>query len=178
MTIVCFHRDPKTSDPSYARAVFCAGVGHTLFDLFFNSSTGYRGAYFEAPQTGLKANRLLLSEISPALVQWALAGHGDEDRDWLYESLSQPSAKAWLAEETLHLCSECGGEWSASYSPKLRIENGRWETSKHAHATWGCQAPKLTKLRFFGGFVNETHQEWLAAHKQNRAGQIWEHGWT
>ena len=178
MTLVCFHRQPRTGDPSYSRAVFCARVEPALFDLFFNSRTGYRGTYFDAPEVGLNANRLLLDELSPTLVEWAVKHQKDADRNWIVESLSLPSAKAWLAEETLSLCTKCLGEWSSSYVSELKIANARWEVSKHTHAAWGSQAPKLTKLRFFGAFVNAEHQEWVAKHKANRAAQIWEHGWS
>lgn len=178
MTIVCFHRERRTADTSYSRAVFCAIAGPSLFDLFFNSPTGYRGAYFVAPEAGLEANRFLFNELSLTLVGWAIAHHTDVDRDWLVESLSQPSAKAWLSEEPLSLCSECTGEWGASYVSELEIANARWECSNHVHAAWGRQAPRLTKVRFFGGFVNSASQEWVAGHKQHRANQIWEHGWT
>ena len=166
------------NQPSYSRAVFCAVPGPSLFDLFFNSRTGYRGAYFEAPETGLEANRLLFNELSPSLVGWVVANHGDVDRDWLVESLAQPTAKAWLVEEPLGLCSECACEWSASYVSELQIANRRWECSNHVHSAWGRQAPKLTKIRFFGGFTNTMHHEWVAEHKLQRANQIWEHGWT
>lgn len=178
MRIVCFHRQERTEDISYSRAVFCVQVGPSLFDSFFNSTSGYRASYFVGPEAGLEANRVLLKELSPTLISWAIRRHSGIDRDWLIESLSLPSAKAWLAEETLSLCSECAGEWSTSYVSELEIANGRWECSDHAHAAWGRQAPRLTKVRIFGGFVNHAHQEWVADHKQKRAQQIWEHGWS
>lgn len=178
MTTVCFHRDARSADPSFSRAIFCVHVGFSLFDLFFNSPTGYRGAYFSAPESGIEANRLLFDNLSPALVEWAIARQGSENRDWMLESLSQSSAKAWLAEESRHLCGECAGEWGASHVPALTIVNSRWESSLHTHAGWGRQAPRLTKLRFLGGFVNGAHEEWLPEGKQNRARDIWEHGWT
>jgi hypothetical protein len=178
MNVVCFHRDTKQRDNSYARAAFCADVGPTLFDAFFNAATGYRGAYFESPENGLAANRLLINALSPALTAWALSNCVNTNKEWLIESLSLPTAKAWLAEDTVALCANCAGGWSASYVSDLRIANGRWEQSGHAHAAWGRQAPGLTKIRVFGGFVNGDHQEWIADHKRERAHQIWEHGWT
>jgi len=178
MIVLCFHREPRTNDPSYTRAVFCGVAGLNLFDWFFNARTGYRGAFFDSPEAGMQANRMLFDELSPSLVNWATTNHTDAEHDWLVESLSQATAKAWLAEEPLGLCAKCAGEWSASYVSELQIQNSRWECASHVHSAWGRQAPKFSKIRFFGGFINAQHQEWVAGHKVQRANQIWEHGWT
>lgn len=178
MTVVCFHREPRQRDDSYSRATFCAVIGVTLFDAFFNSVSGYRGAYFESPDKGLAANRFLIDEISPALISWALASSPEVDKAWLEESLALPTAKAWLAEDNAAQCAKCAGEWSASYVSELEIANGRWELSPHTHARWGRQAPYFSKIRVFGCFLNDQHHEWVADHKRERAQQISEHGWT
>ena len=170
-TLVCFHRQPRTADPTFSRAVFCVVVGADLFDRFFNSASGYRGAYFISPEEGTAANRILLDSLAPEFLQFAIGQDPKVDQAWLICSLSKPSAKCWLAEETLHLCSSCVGEWSASYQPKVRIDNSRWEG-------WGGQAPRLTKIRYFGAFVNGANEEWVADHKHGRARQIWGHGWS
>ena len=176
--IACFHREPKQREESYTRAVFCLDVGNELFDAFFNATTGYRGAYFVEPEAGLAANRQLIAELSPGLISWATARDPQLDSAWLIESLSLPTAKAWLAEDAVALCSSCAGGWGALYVSSLHIRNGRWENSPHTHAAWGRQAPELSKLRIFGGFVDDQHHEWVADHKRGRADQIWEHGWT
>jgi hypothetical protein len=178
MIVVCFHREPRTADTSYSRAVFCGVVGPDLFDWFFNARTGYRGAFFDSPEAGVHANRMPINELSPSLVNWAIANHTDTERDWLVESLGQSTAKTWLAEEPLGLCAKCAGEWSASYVSELEIQNSRWECASDVHSAWGRQAPRLPKIRFFGGFINDQYQEWVAGHKAERANQIWEHGWT
>jgi hypothetical protein len=176
--VACFHREEKQRDAQYARAAFCINVSPQLFDGFFNSSTGYRGAYFDSPEIGLAANRYLFEQISPQLRASATRLDVNVDDDWLAASLSRPSAKAWLGEDVLALCPKCKGGWSAPYNPQLLIKNGRWENSRHTHAAWGCQAPELGKIRLFGGFIDSEHHEWLAAHKGSRAEQIWEHGWS
>jgi len=178
MRFACFHLEPRQRDLSYTRADFCVDVDYLLFDAFFNASSGYRGAYFEAPEQGLAANQRLLSELSPFLIESAVDCHPDVDRAWLAESMSLPTAKAWLAEDPLALCAECAGGWSQSYVSDVHITNGRWEHSSHTHATWGQQAPLLSKVRIFGGFISDAHQEWIADHKRERAQHIWEHGWT
>lgn len=177
LTLKCFHREPRQDDASYERAVFCGTVGNELFDWFFNASTGYRGAFFESPDAGTRANRSLVDQLAEFLADWALAQQLDRDRQWILASLFKPSAKAWLAEHP-GLCSLCAGEWSPSYVSKLQIENSRWEVSSHVHSTWGRQAPRMSKVRIFGGFLNAAQNEWLASHKEERATHIFEHGWS
>lgn len=176
LTLRCFHREPREHDHSFRRAVFCGTVDLRLFDWFFNSGTGYRAAFYQGPDIGTRANRTLLDELSEFLLTWAVPQH-DEDRSWVHASLSQPSAKAWLAEYP-GLCPACAGEWSSSYVSELEIRNDRWEYSPHVHAAWGRQAPSLTKIRIFGGFIDARHHEWLATRKSERAMHISEHGWS
>ncbi len=177
LTLKCFHREPRQDNASFKRAVFCGTVDSLLFDWFFNGSTGYRGAFFEAPDVGARANRALVNHLAHFLTEWALSQQIDHDRQWILASLSKLSAKAWLAEYP-GLCELCAGEWSPSYVSELHIENSRWEKSTHVHSAWGCQAPRLTKIRVFGGFIDAAQNEWLASHKLERAKHIWEHGWS
>jgi hypothetical protein len=173
----CFHWEPRQDDDSYERAVFCGVVTSDLFDWFFNSVTGYRGAFFESPDVGSRENRLLVDGLSSLLVAWAITNAAGGEAQRLHASLAQPSAKMWLAEYP-GLCRLCAPEWSSSYTPELRIENSRWERSTHVHSSWGTQAPQFTKIRVFGGFIDATHREWLASHKAERASHISEHGWS
>jgi len=178
LSVACYHRECKQRDATYTRAAFCLDVSPRLFDAFFNSSTGYRGAYFQSPENGLRTNRNLFDQLSSKLRASAKRFDANVDDAWLVASLSQPSSKAWLGEDVLALCPRCKGGWSASYNAALLIHNGRWEHSSHTHAKWGRQAPELAKIRLFGGFIDSAYDEWVAPHKENRAEQIWEHGWT
>ncbi|WP_042955290.1 hypothetical protein [Pseudomonas sp. G5(2012)] len=177
LTLQCFHPEPRTDDTSYVRAVFCGTVSPDLFDWFFNSSTGYRGAFFQSPEAGDQANRLLVDQLSDFLADWAVTTQTDADRAWILASLAKPSAKAWLAEDP-GLCARCKGEWDQSHVSDLQIKNSRWELASHVHAEWGRQAPCLSKIRIFGGFINAQQQEWIAQHKSDRAFHIWKHGWS
>lgn len=177
LCLVCYHRDLRQGDPSFQRAVFCCTVAEPLFDWFFNASTGYRGAYFESPDLGSQFNRILLNDLAPQLAAWAGACHHEVDKEWIHCSLRGTSAKVWLAEHP-GLCPACAGEWSSSTASDLEIKNGRWENASHVHAMWGRQAPKLTKIRFFGAFIDSGGNEWVAPRKSNRAQHIWEHGWS
>src|SRR4051812_20744152 len=70
LTILCCHRQQCCDDERFARAVYCLRVDTRLFDLFFNSQNGYRGAYYESPYRGLKANTLFLQSILQGLLNW------------------------------------------------------------------------------------------------------------
>lgn len=177
LALKCFHREPRQDDVSFKRAVFCGTVDDQLFDWFFNANTGYRGAYFDSPEFGTRANLALVNHLAYFLAEWALSQELDLDRDWILASLSKTSAKAWLAEYP-GLCGLCSGEWGPTYISELQIENSRWENSSHVHSVWGRQAPRLSKIRIFGGFIDSVQNEWLATHKTERARHIWEHGWT
>jgi hypothetical protein len=173
----CFHREPRHDDNGYRRAVFCGTVSSQLFDWFFNASTGYRGAFFRSADNGTKANHQLIAHLTPILAEWTVLNRADADPDWVQMSLAKRSAKMWLAEYP-GLCDKCIGEWTSSCNSDLLIENSRWEYSSHVHAQWGRQAPLFSKIRVFGGFIDARRNEWLAAHTEDRAEQIWEHGWS
>lgn len=177
LKLECFHRESRQDDAVYKRAVFCGSASHELFDWFFNASTGYRGAFFESPDAGSRANRSLVDQLAYFLTDWAIAHGLDPDRQWVLASLAKPSAKAWLAEYP-GICDQCAGEWSPSYISELQIENARWECSSHVHSAWGRQAPQLSKIRIFGAFIDAQQNEWLASHKTQRATDIWGHGWS
>jgi len=178
MTIVCCHTQDCDDSPGFARVIYCAEIGQTLFDLFFNAASGYRGAYFESPKNGLAANRQLLQAVTEKLLSWSGEHCKREDSNLIRRSLSASSAKAWVAETTLELCASCSGEWSTSHKSDLEIANGRWERENHTHAKWGRQAPAFRKLKIFGGFVNDSSGEYVAPHKVHRANDIWKRGWS
>jgi hypothetical protein len=178
MKTVCCHTTDCCDMLGYKRTIYCVEIGPKLFDLFFNSQSGYRGAYFQSPERGLSANRLLLRTVAPRLVAWTSAHSEGQDPEFAAASLSRASAKAWLAEQTLSLCERCKGEWSPTVRADLEISNGRWECDSHMHAVWGRQAPWFAKVRFIGAFLSETGEEYVASRKKHRARDIWARGWS
>ena len=52
----------------FRRPVYCISVAFPLFDRFFNSRQGYRGAYFRSPYEGLEANGVLMRTVSAELI--------------------------------------------------------------------------------------------------------------
>src|SRR5690348_7659152 len=68
MHVLCFHRQPCDRDNSFSRPIYTVHIGRALFDVFFNSHAGYRGAYFDSPGSGMDANAEFMRIVSPKLV--------------------------------------------------------------------------------------------------------------
>jgi hypothetical protein len=150
--------------------VLSIDVGEQLFDLFFNSRDGYRGAYYRGPFVGLESNRVCLDILE------ATVANAPE-----CETLHGVSAKIWLAEhgkETVKTCSGCAGEWKSHGNEPPQILNDRWEVADFYKAKWGCQAPRLTKLKVFGAFLDSHGNELIPHDKKNRADEIARFGWS
>ncbi len=178
MEIRCCHTHDCHDKPGYKRTICCVNVNAELFDAFFNSQSGYRGAYFQSPENGLRANEILLQVVRPQLLAWMSTHCPSEDPEFAAASISSPSAKAWLAEKPLSICAHCEGEWDSSTRASLEITNGRWECDSHTLAEWGRQAYLFSKVRFIGAFLNSGGEEYVAPHKQDRANEISKRGWA
>lgn len=183
MRVLCCHRSTiKGTD--FNRPVFTVQVERLLFDRFFNSPYGYRAAYYRSPGTGIEANSYCMSAIAPRLVAHQSSAESGLRVDLMLESLSTPSAKAWLAEHGKEIdpkCSGCEGEWSSGSSAiaaTAEIKNGRWESASGQKAEWGRKAPFLTKLRFMGAFIDNQHNEFIPHDKRFRASDIYAYGWS
>jgi hypothetical protein len=82
------------------RPVYCVRVPAPLFDRFFNGRNGYRAAYFRSPFDGLDAHDFLLRTLAPSLLAAAPRGDGASlGNEFIEESLTSLSAKAWLTEQ-------------------------------------------------------------------------------
>ncbi len=178
MEILCCHTRDCGDKQGYKCTIYCVEVAPQLFDIFFNSYSGYRGAYYQSSEFGLSANALLLSTVVPRLVAWIRSHCADQDAEFAAKSLSGASAKAWLAEDTLSFCERCKGEWDSSARADLEIINERWECDSHIHAEWGRQAHWFRKIRFIGAFINDQGEEYVALHKIGRAADICARGWS
>ena len=178
MSVLCYHLQSCDDDNSYSRPVFCIQLSEDLFDLFFNSPNGYRGAYFSSPFHGLECNQKLIQKISPKLSSWAVDNSPDYNEDFSLQALRRLSAKAWLAETSMELCRACSGEWSHPKNDQPEILNGRWDMGKQPNALIGRKAPLHSKLRVFGAFLNNRRDEFIPVRKWNRHIQIHEEGWS
>jgi hypothetical protein len=158
----------------FRRVVYCISVPFSTFDAFFNAEHGYRGAYYRSAYEGLAANDRLISAIAPELISWAQL-NGCVELDFDHESLSTPSAKAWLAEAGLRFCAKCEGEWTHPQDSRREIINGRWENAEDIR---GRKAPLQSKIRIFGAFLSDRLGEFVAERKRHRARQLHEVGWS
>ena len=182
MTVLCCHSDSITGTP-YARVAYCVQVEKDLFDLFFNSSSGYRASYYRSQGEGMDANAVFLKAVMQKLLKCQPSQSCALGLDFMRESLATPSAKVWLAEcgrEVDQNCAGCKGEWAVSSirDDKPEILNGVWERSEHRKAKWGCKAPFLTKLRILGAFLDDRFNERIPYDKRFRAREIHEMGWA
>ena len=178
MLPLCYHLQGCDDDTGYTRPVFCIRVPENLFDVFFNSPNGYRGSYFVSPQRGLESNRLLFQLLFPRLNAWAAQNSPGYEAPFTAEALSALSAKAWLAEGALELCSACKGEWAPPANDEAEIINGRWELSAKPNARFGRMAPRHSKIRLFGAFLNNRGDEFIPARKRHRDLHIHSDGWS
>ena len=184
--ILCCHRQgcDDAKPERFSRLVYILQIDPDLFDVFFNSSHGYRGAYYLSPYRGLEANAFFMQALTPKLVSWSVENDKEPEPSFTEASLTSLSAKVWLAEcgkEIIRNCPGCAGEWSDTrVEGPTDIWNDRWEFPFHTSSLgkWGRTAPRHTKLRVFGGFLNERHDEFIPGPKRRRANDIFECGWS
>jgi hypothetical protein len=178
--ILCCHED-QIRGTRFKRVAYAIDAGEELVDLFFNSWNGYRASFYRGPFEGIQTNRVCLDILESALVNASCAPNAGLSKEFLRESLRSASAKIWLAErgkETVQRCIGCAGEWGAHAAQHPEILNDRWEFAGHYKANWGRQAPRLTKLKVFGAFLDENGNEFIPADKRFRAQEICAYGWS
>lgn len=178
MSILCYHVQTCDDDSHFARPIFCIKIPEELFDTFFNSPVGYRGSYFLSVFHGMDCNHQLMKTLLPKLSSWAIGNLPSFDIEFTQEAMLALSAKAWLAEKTLHLCSACSGEWSDPKNDQIEVINGRWDISESPKARYGRRAPQGTKIRIFGAFLNSNGDEFIPKKKRHRNQEIFDYGWS
>jgi len=178
MSILCYHLQGCHDDSRFARPVFCVRVSEELFDAFFNSPRGYRGSYFVSPFHGLECNGHMIKRLLPRLSEWSAENSPGHDVRFTQDALLAVSAKAWLAEASMELCSLCEGEWSHSADDVAEIVNGRWDVSTQPNSKSGRKAPQCSKIRLFGAFLNGHGDEFVTARKRDRHQHIHCEGWS
>jgi hypothetical protein len=175
MQPLCGHGEPCDIDARFARIAYCIEVTGPVFDLFFNARHGYRGSYFDSPHRGLEVNHAIIERLRPVLLTDVQPDGVQVDAS---TSLQCLSAKVWLAELGKQRCPRCAGEWNAPSDGVVEIRNGRWEVDTHPYARYGVRAPYLTKIRIFGGFIDDRGNELIPADKKERNRHIWARGWS
>jgi hypothetical protein len=178
MQHLCCHSQTCDENNAFVRIVYCLRISVDTFDLFYNSPNGYRGAYFRSPFEGLIANANLLRGLFPRIAALSERRASADDQAFVCESLSSTTAKVWLAEHGMGICEACEGEWGNPSDDAAEILNGRWDVEDSAFARRGRKAPRLTKVRVFGAFLDSRHNELVPNRKRYRANQIHQWGWS
>ena len=161
----------------HSRIIATIQVSPELFDWFFNSERGYRGAYYASIHECDMCNRQLIDVLATPLLAYAI-GRG-LDADAATRSLKGSSSKAWLAElRERSLCPNCEGEWSAPRERSADILNGRWDLSDSPLARFGRSAPALSQVRVMGAFVKQHSVDYVPQHKRTRPNDIHGFGWS
>lgn len=183
LKILCCHKS-EIAGTDFRRPVYSVYIGNDLFDQFFNSATGYRAQYFRSPWDGFSANAIFMRTVSETLMNNGFHQASGLGIDFIRESLSTPSAKAWLSESGKELvlgCHGCQGEWSvasAGDASTAEVRNNRWEVAQGVKAHWGRKAPYFTKLRIMGSFLDSRLNEFVPFDKRFRAEEIHKFGWS
>ena len=178
LDILCCHRQDCDDMAGFSRVAFNLRVPLPIFDLFFNSEHGYRGAYFDSPHAGLSANEACIQRLIPIVLAWAERHEPTFDQSFAQASLASPTAKVWLTEVESNLCEKCIGEWSNPKDGTPEIINDRWEHAGSANGRRGRKAPLLSTLRLFGAFLNERYDVFTPARKRFRAQELSACGWS
>jgi hypothetical protein len=174
MNVLCGHPDECDDAYGYKRFIYCIEVDKDLFDLFFNSRNGYRAWYFRSAYAGLAKNNHFINYLLPKLIE---SEKIMDDPKTIQDSFNTISTKAWLSESNMHLCNKCG-EWSYSNDNRAELYNDVWENTNAPNSKYGKTTPYLTKIKIFGGFVNNRGDEFIANRKKDRHKQIHLIGWS
>lgn len=96
MSLVKVAREESRDAPGYFRTVVVIKVQASSLDLFYNSASGYRAQYYEAPMLGIAANRFAIDRLLPAIAtKVAEANKRTCPPAWVEASLRHPDAKLW-----------------------------------------------------------------------------------
>ena len=181
LEVLCCHKNNCSDNTSFNRIIYTISIPKDVFDIFFNSFNGYRGEYYKSPFKGIKSNHYFIGKIKNKLLEAQCTkslAQKEPSNEFINQSLSCLSAKCWLCETGTELCELCVGEWRSNIQHTTDILNGRWEKSESALAKYGSHAPYFTKLKIFGGFVDNIYNEFTPARKRQRANEIYKFGWS
>jgi hypothetical protein len=156
------------------RAVIQFRVDPDLYDLFFNSRTGYRAQYWHSLERGVSGNAFLLANLLSELCdsEWPARDDWKLTRDLAMRSLVCAGAKVWVDESR--------DIYRANFieSPRLRVR--KWQSNDPYPHERAC-APRPACDRCWldlkgcfvdGGAIRSSKDPFA------RACQINETGWT
>jgi len=177
----------------HTRAEFRFSVTPRTYDIFFNSSSGYRAQFYYDQGRGMQQNRAILTSLWPVLLSAASANdpHATFTIAHVERSLDHPSAKIWINEDTSSLDQKSIDataltainvpHWvGAAREAEAGIRGGfTLQPSAKQKALLGVQAPTGTELKVFGAWLDDrSGLELVVPSKRNRARQIRVYGFA
>ena len=175
------------------RAEFRFSVTPRTYDIFFNSSSGYRAQFYYDQGRGMQQNRAILTSLRPILLSAVSANNPHETFTIAHveRSLDLPSAKIWINEDTSSLDQKSIDataltainvpHWvGAAREAEAGIRGGfTLQPSAKQKALLGVQAPTGTELKVFGAWLDDrSGLELVVPSKRNRARQIRVYGFA
>jgi hypothetical protein len=161
------YEDAPEGYENYRQVCFRVRIGHKNCDLIYNAPDGLRGRYWQSPDKGFLATRLLIDALKPKLLEFTKVNPLSADIDEVCASLDAPSAKVWVRE-------------NISYAgPKLRIR--RWEAneiilgSKGRLWRWTAYEDEIDVK---GALLGPAGNEAIPDGKRDRSCQIHHNGFT
>ena len=139
MEIVCCHTRDCCDKPGYKRTIYCVEVAPQLFDVIFNSQSGYRGAYFQSPERGLSANGLVLSTVTPRLVAWTRDRCIHQGPAFAEKSLSAASANYGSRKSHFHsvIGARANGPLQCEQMSRSLMGDASWSSpTTSGHTKW------------------------------------------
>lgn len=175
--------NPRNHPERSARQVcFRVSVYPQTFDLFYNSSDGLRGRYWQEPELGFEATKQVIRLLRPNLMRFAEANPPGFERRSKFASemgladvgisLDAPSSKVWVGEEVL-----------ISSQPELVVQ--RWIENEGRGIMgmwckgprWRC-APESGEIEVRGGLIDSDGRERIPESKVRRSEEIHFFGFT
>jgi hypothetical protein len=168
-------------------------VSEDTGDLFFNSLEGYRGQFCLSPDSGMRANRMVIDAVKTVLLGACERSTLDHmPQSFLQASFMHSSAKIWIDEDEFALDNQFLPEilhpvWMLAAKDRIRkIDNevSRGETSLRVQRDedrlpfWGVRAPYCEWFKVMGAWTSPLGQFVLHKDPDKRARDIAAYGWS
>jgi hypothetical protein len=174
----------------WVRALWVIDTTPEVFDLFFNSPSGYRAQFYIAADRGLRANRLSIDSVQDRLLGLAEAYPVNlMTRQQVETSLASRYAKIWIDESASTV-----NKTSTDPLVIQALEVPRWvRAMNEALSAWaqqrgpapyvarsllGVQAPEGRSLKIVGAWVNNEIADHVVHSKEERAEHIHKFGFS
>jgi hypothetical protein len=153
------------------RAIIRFPVERDLYDVFFNSRTGYRAQFWRSPKQGVSANAYLVANLLAELCdmpEWPMRENWTLTREIAMPSLVCTGAKVWVNE----------ADYRVNFIQSRRLIVPQWrQDTRNIWERCCAPLPDDCWLDLKGCFV-EGREVRSSKDRSERANQIHETGWT